>query len=315
MNKRIDAVIPVYRPGQEFVLLLERLKTQTVPPDRIILMVTGEAEALPELPKGPEYVIRTLMPPDFDHAGTRNAGAALSDADYLLFMTQDAVPADERLVENLLKSFSDPDVGAAYARQLPRDGCRTIEKIRREANYPAKSRKKTASDVETLGLKAYFLSDVCALYERETFRALGGFQEPAVFNEDMVFAHTLLKSGRAVYYAADAQVIHSHEYTGKEERARAFDMAASQADHPEVFSSVSSEKEGAGLVKRTLRELSARKEKRRIPYFLYQCFMRYEGYLLGKHYKRLPQKLRIRLGSNKNYWRKNGNGTDQSHPL
>ena len=36
----------------------------------------------------------------------------------MLFMTQDAVPADTHLVEYLPKAFDDPLVEAAYARQL-----------------------------------------------------------------------------------------------------------------------------------------------------------------------------------------------------
>ena len=43
---------------------------------------------------------------NFDHGGARNMGAGYSEADILIFMTQDAVPADERLVEHLVHALT-----------------------------------------------------------------------------------------------------------------------------------------------------------------------------------------------------------------
>ena len=42
-EKRVDAIIPVYRPGKEFDQLLEKLNHQSYPLHKIILMNTGEA--------------------------------------------------------------------------------------------------------------------------------------------------------------------------------------------------------------------------------------------------------------------------------
>ena len=39
-------------------------------------------------------------------------------------MTQDALPADKSLIENLVKALTeDEKTGAAYARQLPNENC------------------------------------------------------------------------------------------------------------------------------------------------------------------------------------------------
>ena len=43
MNKIVDAIIPVYRPGNEFKELLKRLSNQSHRLNKIILMNTGEA--------------------------------------------------------------------------------------------------------------------------------------------------------------------------------------------------------------------------------------------------------------------------------
>ena len=52
----------------------------------------------------------------------------------------------------------------------------------------------------------------------------------------MIFAGGLIQKGYAVAYAADAKVIHSHNYSGVQQFHRNFDLAVSQAEHPEVFS-------------------------------------------------------------------------------
>ena len=44
----------------------------------------------------------------------------------------------------------------------------------------------------------------------------------------------------------------------------------------------------------------------------YQSFMKYSGYFLGKRYRKLPEKLVMKLTMNRDYWRKK-NGTDQSY--
>ena len=55
---------------------------------------------------------------DYDHGATRGYGASLSEADILMYMTQDAVPVDDYLIENLLEPYKNKEVAASYARQL-----------------------------------------------------------------------------------------------------------------------------------------------------------------------------------------------------
>lgn len=65
--------------------------------------------------------VRHLTKEEFDHGGTRRQAAELSDAEILVFMTQDAMPADRELIGALVGALAEnPQAGAAYARQLPR---------------------------------------------------------------------------------------------------------------------------------------------------------------------------------------------------
>ena len=39
----------------------------------------------------------------------------------------------------------------------------------------------------------------------------------------------------AIAYVAEARVVHSHNYTNRQQLHRNFDLAVSQADHPEIL--------------------------------------------------------------------------------
>ena len=45
MEKKIDIIIPIYKPNNEFLDVIEKLQNQTVKPNKIILMNTEERYA------------------------------------------------------------------------------------------------------------------------------------------------------------------------------------------------------------------------------------------------------------------------------
>ena len=137
----VDVVIPTYHPDKEEVRkLLIRLTEQTVKPSHLLIINTEEKYWDAGITKNiPEAEVFHISKANFDHAGTRNMGAGFSNADYILFMTQDALPADDRLIADLAAALSDPGVAAAYARQLPSDEASLGEKFSRGFNYPAQS--------------------------------------------------------------------------------------------------------------------------------------------------------------------------------
>ena len=98
----------------------------------------------------------------FDHGGTRDAALRQTTGEFVLFLTQDALPADERYIEHLLKPFADERVAAASGRQLPRPDARPYVRAVQHYRYPAQSRVWGAEDREALGIRAYHLSDVCS---------------------------------------------------------------------------------------------------------------------------------------------------------
>lgn len=304
----VDVIIPVYKPKEKLLKLLECLNEQSLPVQNIILINTEKkyfdqfVEGTDFFEKNKKVLVKHISKEEFDHGKTRNYGVSLSKTPYFIMMTDDAVPVDRELVRQLMEPFGDEKTGMSYARQLPAKGCGVIEDYTRLFNYPNQSRIKTLGDIESMGIKAFFASNVCAAYNREVFDRLGGFVNHTIFNEDMIYARGLLNAGFQIAYAAGAQVQHSHNYSGFQQLSRNFDLGVSHAEHPEVFSGIAAESEGIRLVKRTCGYLC----KVGKPYLIVRLFWlsgcKYIGYFLGKRYRHLPGRMRKKLSMNKNYW-------------
>lgn len=310
MQYSVDIILPTYKPTSELFDIIERLESQTYPIHKIIIMNTEE-KYFEQLFHGARFLerfhnieVHHLSAREFDHAGTRRKAVKYSRADVFVCMTQDAVPADEKVIEELIHALmKEENIAVAYARQLARPDCRAIEQFTRNFNYPDTSCIKSKQDIGRLGIKTFFCSNVCAAYNRGIYDALGGFEKRAIFNEDMIYAGHAVKVGRKIAYAADAAVIHSHNFTCMQQFRRNFDLGVSQSDHPEVFAKISSESEGSKLVSDTIRHLWTTKKKKLIPYLFVSSAFKLAGYRLGKAYRCLPAKVVRWCSSNKNYWK------------
>lgn len=306
----VDVIIPTYKPDKEFLHILDMLENQTLKPSHIIIMNTEE-KYFDRLVFGSDFLkkyrnckVYHHSRREFDHGATRNKGTAHSKGDYFVMMTQDAVPADEFLLENLLAPLIEGKAVVSYARQLPKEGCNPIEQYTRSFNYPEKSCLKGEQDVPALGIKAYFCSDVCAAYQRESFDRLGGFAGQTIFNEDMIYAAKAAKAGEMIAYCADAKVYHSHNYSPSRQFHRNFDLGVSQTDHPEVFAGLSSEGEGMRMVKQTAVYLWNNGYRRMLPGLIAQSGAKWLGFRMGRNYRRLPDKWVMKCTGDRMYWKR-----------
>ena len=301
----VDVIIPVYRPEREkLTKLIDWLNKQTVKPSHVFFMQTlveekEDEEVLQMLQKAENVEIVPIEKKDFDHGGTRNKGAALSRADYMLFMTQDAVPVDAYLIENLVRAMEEEEAATAYGRQLPDDTVGVIEHYTREFNYPAKSYVKSQKDLETMGIKTY----VCAMYRKDVYEKMGGFVLHTIFNEDMIMASKVIQAGYKIAYVAEAMVIHAHKYTYRQQFTRNFDLAVSQRQYHEIFDAVKSESEGMRLVKNTMKYLFRHGKWYLVPDLIFQSGFKFLGYRFGKKYDKLPLWLVKKFSMNPSYWR------------
>ncbi len=305
----VDVIIPAYRPGKKFSRLLAMLKKQTYPIGKIIVINTEEKYWNRVWEEVPNLVLRHIKKAEFDHGRTRCEAVKLSQADVFVCMTDDAVPADTHLIENLVKGFEQRGPkgelpAVVYARQLPGEGCGWCERYTRYFNYPDQSLVKTRADIARMGIKTYLASNTCCAYRREIYDRQGGFISPAIFNEDMIFAGRAVQAGYCIVYQAEAKVIHFHNFSCRQQFHRNFDLAVSQADYPDVFSGLPSEGEGIRLVKETARYLLRSGRPWLLPGLVMKSGSKYMGYFLGKRYQKLPMWLVWCCTMNRTYWEK-----------
>lgn len=306
MNKTIDVIIPVYKPDEKLDKLIERLQKQTKKPNHIFLMSTRdgkEQEREEKFGNISNLSIHHIEKKDFDHGGTRRFSASLSSADFMLFMTQDVIIANAYLIEEMLKPFEEEKIAAVYGRQLPAKDAGVIEKYTRAFNYPMEESVKSKEDLQTLGIKTYFCSNVCAAYRKSVYDKLGGFVKKTIFNEDMIMASKIIQADYLIAYAANAKVVHSHNYTCWQQFKRNFDLAVSQVEYKEVFSGIKSESEGIRLVKDTAKYLLQTRKWKSIFDLILQSGFKYLGYKLGKNYEKLPKSLIKKCSMNPSYWK------------
>lgn len=308
----VDVVIPVYKPDKKLQMVISRLMGQTIVPSSIFLIHTRSSEddwhteqLLQEVQTEYSVVqVVSIAQEEFDHGGTRDMAMHLCKSQYVLMMTQDAMPKNGKLIETL-RNAQGEKISVVFARQEPAKDCRIIERYTRTFNYPAESHSAMEKAAQTNnGIKSIFCSDVCAMYDRIAYEEVGGFPGKVIFNEDEIFAAKSLKAGYDIRYEAQAVVIHSHNYSGVQYFKRYFDLGVSQADFSYIFNEYHAEDEGIRLVKQTFRYLMKRKSYFDIPVLFYHSGMKLIGMKLGKMYRKLPDKIIMKCTSNKAYWKR-----------
>jgi rhamnosyltransferase len=276
----VSVIIPTLNAGDCLDRLLVRLKAQTVPCEIVIIdsSSTDKTVGIAQ-DHGIEPMMTTAS--DFNHGGTRNQAARASTGDTLVFFTQDAVPADRYCIERLIKPLEDADIAATYGRQIPREDATPPERFARLFNYPETSQLKGLDSLPELGIKTFFFSNVCSATRRKEFEAVGGFPDDVIMFEDMLFAARLLEEGYKIYYAADAKVVHSHNYGLRRYFRRYADAGATFKRHPWFLRYSKGSSEGFSFIRGEINYLVKIREYRWIPYAILEAMFKYSGYRLG----------------------------------
>lgn len=252
----VGLIVPTLNAEGELGALLDAVMGQTrVPDDVLIVDSSSDDSTLGVAASYPGVRTMVIKREDFDHGDTRQLALEEVRGDFVLFLTQDAVPAGGRYVERLLAPFDDPGVGMASGRQMPKPGAKRYVQLVQEFNYPPTSNVRTEEDIDRLGIKAFFASDACSAYRRSALEAIGGIPRPCSTNEDMLAAARLLRAGFSVAYAADACVLHSHNLTLRDQYRRNKVVGQFLAEHANELGVPSEVGEGVELVRRVFKQL------------------------------------------------------------
>lgn len=289
---KISIIIPTRNAEVYMDTLLTKLEGQTIKPYEIIIIDTASKDKTREICEAHKNVkFIQINDGEFDHGGTRNKAAKVATGDILVFMTQDATPNTENFIEEIINKLGKDGVVASYGRQVARPDASYLEKFAREFNYTKQELIKSKDDIEKLGIKTFFMTNVCSAFIRDEFWNIGGFPEKTILNEDMIISSRLILKGKKVHYAAKAEVIHSHDYTYIQQFKRNFDIAVSLVENEEITKYAKSETEGVKYVKEAIKNLLNNKKAYLIPHLIVDSGFRFLGYKAGQNYKRIPIKL------------------------
>ncbi len=340
-------VVPTYNPGlANWAQWLQALQSQNCQPAHVVVVDSGSTdgslaitqqavltaaaqtsvECATQAPSHCAFTLLHVLAANFDHGGTRQwaLDQALqahpqSPPQVVVFMTQDAVLAHPDALGHLLQAFANPQVAAAYGRQLPKLQADWLEAHGRQFNYPDASRTVQLQDKDSLGLKVCFFSNAFGAYRLSALQALGGLPAGLPLGEDTFTAGKLLLSGQSLHYQANAAVYHSHHYNGLQDFQRMFDTGVFHAQNPWLVQSFGrAEGEGWRLLRNQWAHLQLLASGKATTYpapskvpslprglvqMVFTNAVKLCGYKMGQWHRLWPKSLNKRLSMYKSFWR------------
>ncbi|VEI18112.1 N-glycosyltransferase [Serratia plymuthica] len=303
MNINISSsiVIPTYNGGHLWHASARNISLQKEYVKEVIVIDSSSRDDTAQVSEDNGFKLFEIPSSEFNHGGTRNLGISLTESDVVIFLTQDAIP-HENAVKNIIKVFEDLNVAAAFGRQLPHRDANPIAAHARAFNYKSESYISHIDVKHKLGLKTVFISNSFSAYRKSAFEKIGGFPSNTILCEDMYFSAKAILSGFKIAYVAEAEVMHSHNYTAIDEFKRYFDIGVFHQDEAWIRESFGG---AGGEGKRfILSELSflLKNAPLWIPIACINNLSKIVGYKLGQNYKKISPKWRKRLSMHKRYW-------------
>jgi len=300
---KISVVIPTYNAQEYLPTLLDSLEQQTVEFELVIIDSTSSDDSVKIARMYTDMVI-VIPKESFDHGGTRSRAAKMAVGDIIVFLTQDALPYNQYSIQNLINTFTNSDISAAYGRQLSYDKTNLFGKHLRKFNYTDSSYVRNIKDKNKFGIKTAFLSDSFSAYRRSALEEIGWFKNGLILGEDTYAGAKLLMAGYNLAYCSEAKVYHSHSYSIAEEFKRYFDVGVFHASEAWILDEFGkAEGEGFRYIKSEWRYLIKHKVFYLIPQFLIRNLCKYIAYKLGQSYLFMPAYVSQKMSMHSSWWR------------
>lgn len=303
---KVNVYIPTLNAGAQWPEVVGQLRKQTYPIVQKVLVDSGSTDGTLAARYVQGFELVRINKQDFDHGGTRQLVIdRFPDADVYVFLTQDAILADENALGRLIEPFlHDAGLGMTYGRQLPHHGAKTLEAHARLFNYPTQSMVRSLADASKYGIKTVSCSNSFAAYRKTALQEVGGFPSGTILGEDVIVAGKLLLKGWKMAYISDSQVYHSHDYSLKEEFKRYFDIGVFHANDSWILQHFGkADGEGIRYVKSELRYV-IRHNPLALPKAILSVFAKWLGYKIGLKHTALPNSWSRAFSMHKAYWHK-----------
>lgn len=236
LNPLVSIIIPLKNGLPVFKKTLLKIFEQDFD-DRFELIIIdsgssdGSVDFVKEMQRQNNSICLIEIPPqNFGHGKTRNLGATIAKGEFLVFITQDAIPANEYWLVNLIKPFyENPEIAGVFGRHLAHHDANIFLKndlINHFSYYESHPLAKIEDfklykNDENYRFSLYFYSDNNSCMKKSIWKKI---PYPDVdFAEDQLWAKLILEAGYAKFYSHDAIVFHSHNYSIIETFQRSFD--------------------------------------------------------------------------------------------
>ena len=197
-----------------------------------------------------------ISPEEFGHGKTRNFGASKGSGTYIMFLTQDAVPANDRWIESMIDAMQiDSDIAGGFGIHYPYPDCNVLDKRDLKQHFLNFGEENKVFTIENKALyyrdKGYqqylaFFSDNNSCLKRSVWEKIP--YQDVNFAEDQIWARQILEAGYKKVYCPYAAVYHSHNYSLRTYFRRYYDefKGLYQVYHWRMFES------GRGILKQIL---------------------------------------------------------------
>jgi len=292
---KASIIILTKNAGERFNLLLDRIFSQKFYGNYEVLIIdSGSEDETIEIAEKYNTRIFRIKPEEFHHSKTRNLGAELATGEYLVYITQDALPLNNEWLYYLTKHLKNENVAGVYGRQIAYEDAKPMEKFFYSYFYPKTMKVITCTKLKNLAefyISNVFISDVCSAMKKKVWEKIK-FDENIIMAEDKKWAIDVLKAGYSLVYEPNAPVYHSHNYSIISIFKRRFD------DGVAMKQICGNAKGGVSIGLSYLRSEMKHLIKNNvvwIPYALFYDFAKFMGLTLGKHYECIPNTLRKRM--------------------
>lgn len=307
VSQVISVVIPVKNGGEDLARCLGAIHTQDVCDEvvEIVVVDSGSTDGSVGTAREHGAVVLEIPPHEFTHGLARNVGAERARGDILVFISQDAYPADAWWLRRLISPLrSSNEVAGVYGRQLAHVGAHPPEVYFLDFLYGPRPRVQRARSVNQLSMETTLFSNANAAMWRSVWERFP-FVEDIIMSEDQEWSRRVLLAGLVIVYEPGAAVRHSHNYTPRTAFRRFFDSGVS-SDRAYMA--------GKHQSRRVLRSAALRyargeiawllraRQWRWIPYAALYEGAKLLGLVLGVNHERLPLSLKKRFSALPAHW-------------
>jgi len=299
----LSVVLLTKNAGNRFAAVLGALfSCRSIDRAEVLLIDSGSTDATLATAASYPVAVHRIPPEQFGHGKTRNLGASLARGRILVYLVQDAEPADAAFLDRLTAPLRrDPGLAATYGRQVPRPDASPVEvEFLRHTYPPGASVRQLGRTDDRLTIGAVFFSNVASAIRRDMWQRFA-FDEDLIMSEDQEWARRVLLAGYRIAYCPEAVVVHSHGYPLLKVFQRNFDSGHSLVGivHDRA----------PGMVAYELRFLAAaaaglvrRRKLLWIPWLLVHEAARVAGFALGRYARLLPDSWCRKLSLHTAYW-------------